>query len=102
MGKTYEGDNDFTIRVGLELVRLLERRAQLDMVVDLAVDREDELAVGAHERLRAGVWFRIELREFECKWCQHGERLQSIWAVHHAPTPTTARRSCARIVCLPL
>ena len=74
----------------LELIRLLKLRAQLDMVVDFAIDCEDYLSVGAHKRLSAGV-------------CETGSiPLSRGCPVIHAPTPTIARRSCARIVCFPL
>lgn len=45
----------------LELVLVLELTLQLLVVVDLAVDREDDLSIGAHERLRAGVYTGVSL-----------------------------------------
>jgi hypothetical protein len=43
------------VRVGLERRRLLERFAESHMVVDLAVDSEDDRLVLVDERLGAGV-----------------------------------------------
>ena len=41
--------------MGLELVGLLERRAQLDVVVDLAVDSQNNLSIVTHEGLSTRV-----------------------------------------------
>lgn len=52
---TNQVHNDFTVRVGLEDVLLLEHLAKLLVVVDLTVDAQDQLAVVAHKRLSTGV-----------------------------------------------
>ena len=41
--------------MSLELVGGLQGSLELEVVVDLAVDCEDDLAVGAHERLGTSV-----------------------------------------------
>lgn len=52
---THQVKNDFTVRVRLELVVLLELAAEGQVVVDLAVDGEDDTVVGRGERLGARV-----------------------------------------------
>ena len=92
LGKTYQRYDDLAVRVRLELVRALEARAQLDVVVNLAVHGEDDLAIVANKGLSASV-------------CEGSDELftsQVITLLRNAPTPTIARRSCARMVCLPL
>ena len=44
-----------TVAIRLELDLFRERRAQLAVVVDFAIDSEEQLAVVTHERLRARV-----------------------------------------------
>ena len=53
--KTYQRNDDLTIGVGLEVVLGLQGFPQDTVVVDLAVHGEDDLAIGAHERLGASV-----------------------------------------------
>lgn len=50
--------DDFTVRVGLEDGGLLELLAEGAVVVDLAVDGEDEGTVVADEGLSSRVWRR--------------------------------------------
>ena len=45
----------------LEFVRLLQRRTQFDVVINLAVDCEDNLPIVAHERLCPSVCTRAGL-----------------------------------------
>lgn len=58
---THQRNDDLAIRVRLELVRLLQARAQLDMVINLAIDGEDNLSIGAHERLCASVYATLSM-----------------------------------------
>ena len=44
--------DDLAVRLGLEVVRLRQRRLQLAVVVDLPVDGQHEVAVGGTHRLR--------------------------------------------------
>lgn len=49
--------DDLAVGVGLECSFLiLEVLAQDAVVVDFSVDCQDELAIGADQRLSAGVW----------------------------------------------
>ena len=56
----------------LELVRALEARAQLDVVVNLAVHGEDDLAIVANKRLSASV-------------CEGSDELFTSHGYHTAP-----------------
>ena len=47
--------------MGLELVGGLQGSLELEVVVDLAVDCEDDLAVSAHERLGTSVCGNLEM-----------------------------------------
>ncbi len=49
-----QGVDHLAVRVGLELVGLAQALLQLAMVVDLAVHRQRQAAVGRSQRLRAG------------------------------------------------
>ena len=51
----YQRYDDFTVRVSLEVVWSFQARSELDVVVDLAVDAEDNLSVVAHQGLSTGV-----------------------------------------------
>jgi hypothetical protein len=44
----YQWDNDFAVRVCLEVVFLLEALAEDTVVVDLAIDRQGDLLIVAH------------------------------------------------------
>lgn len=52
---THQVQDDLAVRVRLEVVLLLQAAAQRQVVVDLAVDREDDRVVGRRQRLRARV-----------------------------------------------
>lgn len=53
---SYQRNNDLAIRVRLEVVRLLEVLSNQTMVVDFAVDGEDNGVVGVGQWLSARVW----------------------------------------------
>ena len=50
---TIQPVDNLAIRSGLEIIRLDQPAFEFAVVVDLAVDREDELAIGRADRLRA-------------------------------------------------
>ena len=52
---TYQGDNDFAIGMGLELIGMFQLLAQDSVVVDLAIDRQGEGAILVEKRLGTGV-----------------------------------------------
>ena len=47
----YQGDDDFAVRCGLEVVRLLQALPDKSMVVDLAIDGEDDGFIGIGQGL---------------------------------------------------
>jgi hypothetical protein len=50
---SYQGNDDLTIRCGLEVVLLLEVLSNVTMVVDLTVDGENDAVVGVGQGLSA-------------------------------------------------
>lgn len=48
---SYQVKNNFTVRVGLELVRFLQQLAQRNMVVDLSVDTQNQTFVAVGQGL---------------------------------------------------
>ena len=53
--ETYQGDDDFAIGGGLEVVGRLQALADKTVVVDLAVGGEDDALIGIGERLGSAL-----------------------------------------------
>lgn len=92
---THQVHDDLTVRVRLEVILPLKRLSQCDVVVDLTVDSEDNLAVFADERLGTGVYWRANVS------CMFSSYL-TIWI--HVIMPTHQHRQWpiarARAQCL--
>jgi hypothetical protein len=54
--RTYEVHDDLAVGVGLEDGGSFEMASEVEVVVDLSVDAEDELAVIRDQRLSTSVW----------------------------------------------
>jgi hypothetical protein len=52
---TCQRDDDLTVRVRLELMAWIASGSQFNVVVNLAIDGENDLPVFAQERLCAGI-----------------------------------------------
>ncbi len=55
---TYQRDDSFAIGVGLEVVGVLKVLADEAMVVDLAIDSEDDGVISVGQGLSAGLYER--------------------------------------------
>ena len=53
--ETYEGNDNFAIRVGLEGIGILQAVPKFCVVVDLAVDGQNNLSIVTHEGLSTRV-----------------------------------------------
>jgi hypothetical protein len=80
----YQRNDNLTIRVCLEVVRLLQALAEDAVVINLAIDSQRDRLVFADKRLSARVCGCELLLTRSCLWCDH------------IPTPTMLKRSWTR------
>lgn len=103
MMHAYEVHDDLAVRVRLEVWLLLEVLSQRSVVVDLAIDGEQELSVVARERLCSSVCVTRATGQRDSAQERQGEHVDDAEVERGClPTPTIARRSWQRLRMIPL
>lgn len=106
---TYQGNDDLTVRVSLEVVLGLQVLAQDTVVVDFAVNGEGEGGVIVDKGLSTGVWGRTVSKTKHCRsdssmLLTNTDDTQTLVGQNcrHAtvsPVPRDDHRSCSTHLC---